>query len=83
MTSSDTVLRATISDDGCGFEPATATSGYGLAGMRARVSKVGGTIRIRSAPGAGTDVAHRVAHAEAPGKGPESIRRMVTREFPT
>ena len=45
----------TVRDDGCGLPADTAvTSGYGLAGMRERLASVGGALRLRSTPGAGT-----------------------------
>jgi signal transduction histidine kinase len=55
-------LRATahavvleIADDGRGFEPTAAYPGHlGLQSMRERVERVGGTLQIASAPGAGT-----------------------------
>ena len=43
-----------ISDDGTGFDPELASGGLGLASMRERAAAVGGTLRITSAPGAGT-----------------------------
>lgn len=49
----------TVQDDGCGFEPANATHGYGLTTMRARAAEVGATLEIRSEPGAGTLVTLR------------------------
>nr|MBA3524612.1 sensor histidine kinase [Geodermatophilaceae bacterium] len=54
-----TLLR--VCDDGLGFDPATAIGpadglGYGLAGMRARAQEAGGSLRLRSAPGAGTTI---------------------------
>jgi signal transduction histidine kinase len=47
-------LSFTISDDGAGFDPATARSGSGLQGMADRLAAFGGTFQIRSAPGHGT-----------------------------
>ncbi|WP_155372935.1 sensor histidine kinase [Catellatospora vulcania] len=44
----------TVSDDGAGFDPATATGGYGLRGILARVEQVAGKLTVRSAPGLGT-----------------------------
>ncbi|KOG32239.1 sensor histidine kinase [Streptomyces resistomycificus] len=53
----DDTLTVSVRDDGRGFDPAAAgAGGYGLAGMRARVTEVGGTARVRSAPGDGTTV---------------------------
>jgi signal transduction histidine kinase len=45
-----------VSDDGQGFEVDRATDGYGLRGMRERLSQVGGCVEVSSAPGAGTRV---------------------------
>ncbi|MCI3277334.1 sensor histidine kinase [Streptomyces cylindrosporus] len=52
----DDTLTLSVRDDGCGFDPGTPCEGYGLAGLRARATEVGGTARIRSAPGDGTTV---------------------------
>jgi signal transduction histidine kinase len=46
-------LRLEVSDDGAGFDP-TAAPGFGLAGMRERVTQAGGQLAIRSAQGSGT-----------------------------
>jgi len=46
-----------VADDGVGFEPALrGVGGYGLSGMRERVERLGGTLAVESAPGAGTRV---------------------------
>ena len=45
-----------IADDGCGFATALEPPGYGFASMRARVRLGGGSLRVESAPGAGTTV---------------------------
>lgn len=42
-----------IADDGDGFDPETASDGFGLSGMRDRLSLVGGTLDVSSSP-AGT-----------------------------
>jgi signal transduction histidine kinase len=49
-------VRLEVSDDGAGFDPAGVSGGYGLRGMRARVAETGGTLTVRSSPGAGTSV---------------------------
>ncbi len=51
----DTV-NVTVRDDGEGFDPAAATDGFGLLGMRERVELLHGTLTISSAPGAGATV---------------------------
>ena len=47
-------VELTVTDDGIGFDPAAATNGFGLVGMRERVALVRGTFELVSAPGAGT-----------------------------
>jgi len=49
-------VEITVHDDGIGFETASPSDGFGLAGMRARVADAGGDLDVRSAPGAGTAV---------------------------
>jgi signal transduction histidine kinase len=49
-------VRLTVTDDGQGFDPGRASSGYGLRGMRDRVGQVGGMVEVTSAPGAGAEV---------------------------
>lgn len=46
-------LRVSISDDGCGIDPAAQRRGFGLLGMRERVAILGGSLSIGGAPGAG------------------------------
>jgi signal transduction histidine kinase len=53
-------IRLEVSDDGTGFDPAGVSGGYGLRGMRARVSEAGGTLTVDAAPGTGTRVAAMV-----------------------
>jgi len=62
LTRDDLVL--TITDDGQGFDPAmqagseykSATSGFGLEGMRERAELIHGKVSIDSKPGAGTKI---------------------------
>jgi signal transduction histidine kinase len=49
-------VRLVVSDDGDGFDPAAASAGYGLRGMRARVADAGGTLDVASTPRSGTSV---------------------------
>lgn len=45
-----------VRDDGVGFEPELVDDGHGLAGMRARLSAIGGRLELDSAPGDGCTV---------------------------
>ena len=63
-----------VTDDGSGFAPG-APGGLGFASMRGRAASAGGTLTIRSAPGAGTTVRlavplRRPAAADEPAGGP-------------
>jgi signal transduction histidine kinase len=53
-------VRFSVSDDGCGFDPAATRQGSGLTNMRDRLEALGGTLEIASAPGAGTTLSGRV-----------------------
>ncbi len=49
-------LRLRVSDRGRGFDPSARTDGFGLVGMRERVTLAGGTLELESAPGKGTTI---------------------------
>ncbi len=51
---SRTRLEILLTDDGRGFDPATATPGFGLLGMRERLAGIGGSLDISSNAGSGT-----------------------------
>ena len=57
-------LEFTVTDDGTGFDTATATHGTGLQGMADRLAAAGGTLRINSAPGLGTTISGRLPVSE-------------------
>lgn len=62
----DTGLTATVVDDGAGFEvDAKFGKGLGLVSMTERLEAVGGTLKIRSAPGGGTRLKMTVPAASA------------------
>jgi len=58
LTSTATSLDLHVTDDGCGFDPAMAHTGYsyGLLGMQERARLIGGTLTIDSAQGMGTTI---------------------------
>ena len=76
-------LEFTVTDDGDGFDTATATHGTGLQGMADRLAAVGGTLRIDSAPGSGTTisgtlpVAEPATAARSPAAEPAAATRPV------
>src|SRR5262245_64815503 len=53
-------LTFKVTDDGAGFDPESGGYGTGLQGMADRLHAHGGTLDVRSAPGAGTTVAGRL-----------------------
>ena len=58
-------VTARVTDDGRGFAPADDATGFGLIGMRERVTLLGGELEIRSRPGTGTTVTVRVPAVRA------------------
>lgn len=52
----DDGVQLEVRDDGTGFDAGKTSEGYGLRGMRARVSDIGGVLVVASAAGAGTTV---------------------------
>jgi signal transduction histidine kinase len=49
-------LTVRVRDEGPGFAPDAHPEGFGLIGIRERVELVGGSLRVESAPGAGTTI---------------------------
>ena len=45
-----------VRDDGVGFDPALAGSGFGLVAMRQRIAALSGTLQVESEPGGGTAI---------------------------
>jgi signal transduction histidine kinase len=67
IAQSGSALEVSVVDDGVGFDPASAGSGGGLRNIADRIEAVGGSVEIRSAPGAGTSVLASIPLAEARG----------------
>jgi PAS domain S-box-containing protein len=57
---------AEVADDGVGFDPASVREGVGLAGMRERVSALGGRLEIVSTPDQRTSVKVEVPFPGSP-----------------
>jgi PAS domain S-box-containing protein len=84
----DGKARLTIEDRGVGIPPASAATGWnppmgiGIAGMRERVTHLGGVFNILSEPGRGTTISVELPLSKiartADGKQSEPIRGMKT-----
>ena len=61
LSQTDGRLTFEVSDDGTGFDPSSTGYGTGLQGMADRLDAIGGTLQVRSAPGAGTTVTGTIA----------------------
>ncbi len=62
-----------VADDGTGFEPGLAPPGLGLASMRERAAAIGATLKVTSAPGAGTRVRLVVPMSQRSGAAPARL----------
>jgi signal transduction histidine kinase len=56
VTEDGKTLRVRVADKGAGFDPSARAEGFGLVGMRERVTLAGGSLDMRSAPGEGTTI---------------------------
>ncbi len=74
VTAGPRALTVEVRDDGGGFDPGVATTGYGLAGMRERVYLVGGTLEVSSDPATGTTVRARLPVRPAASRAHERPR---------
>jgi signal transduction histidine kinase len=57
-------LTFSVADDGHGYDSSTTAIGSGIQNMADRLSALGGSLNVRSMPGAGTTVAGRIPVAE-------------------
>ncbi len=57
---SDSHIKLAVKDDGCGFDQEAGdrdlSDHFGLAGMRERIQQCGGSLRITTHPGTGTEI---------------------------
>jgi signal transduction histidine kinase len=80
LTATPAALVVTVLDQGRGFDPATQPAGMGLKeSIRGRITESGGTVRIDTAPGAGTylEITMPLAaslHRDSGRTGPRSRR---------
>ncbi|MEO8409047.1 MAG: PAS domain S-box protein [Propionivibrio sp.] len=75
-TEAPNLLRATVRDEGIGFDPAQVSLGSGLSNQNWRLGMVGGELRVQSAPGSGTIVT-LVGPIDMRGRDPERVRESV------
>ncbi|HWO70798.1 MAG TPA: ATP-binding protein, partial [Actinomycetota bacterium] len=60
LSASGGELAFAVEDDGPGFDPSTTPRGAGLQNMADRIEALGGSLEVRTSPGAGTVVAGRL-----------------------
>jgi len=60
LTRTEHTVVLVVEDDGDGFDPSDETAGLGLAGMRERLTLLGGRLRVEASRGVGTTVAAEV-----------------------
>jgi signal transduction histidine kinase len=60
LTERDAELSFEIEDDGRGFDPTSTPRGSGLTNMGDRLEALGGSVEVRSTPGAGTRLSGRI-----------------------
>ena len=68
---SDGELVLEVQDDGRGFDPQLASEGFGLAGMRERVSLAGGTLNVDSDEHGTLIRVSLPARRRGPARGPQ------------
>jgi signal transduction histidine kinase len=61
-------VTVTVEDDGIGFDPDGDTAGFGITGMRERISLAKGEMSIVSEPGQGTSIRATLPVTRAPSK---------------
>lgn len=70
LVQAESELVFTVSDDGVGFDPKRPPrlTAVGIVGMKERIQKSGGTLKVESSPGAGTTVTAVVPVAKMEGE---------------
>lgn len=63
LTESSLEILLKIEDNGLGFYPEENTTGFGLEGMRERVTALGGVFFLKSQPGKGCKIKVKIPHS--------------------
>jgi signal transduction histidine kinase len=81
MTREDAVIRLYIEDDGQGMAKPAGFTGrsFGLAGMRERISTLGGTVKVTSTKGAGTRIEVTLPAPQRQPEEPSGLQTRTTR----
>jgi signal transduction histidine kinase len=78
LTATPAALVVTLVDQGRGFDPATQPEGMGLRqSIRGRITESGGTVRIDTAPGAGTYLEITMPLASGPARCPSDEASLM------
>ena len=77
LTARDGAIDLSISDDGAGFDPSAASTGFGLSGLRERLALVRGTLNVEAKPGRRHD-----AHRHSARRVDRVIRVVVADDHP-
>jgi signal transduction histidine kinase len=64
----DTTVELHVRDDGAGIQTDATSEGFGLIGMRERITLLGGDLEVNSQPGAGITVAARIPVQRRPAQ---------------
>lgn len=84
LTEGDVMVVLSVRDDGGGFDPDSATAGFGLLGMRERTNLLGGYLHVESRRRGGTILTARIPvqrrpDAASPGRGAPLSRAAAKR----
>jgi signal transduction histidine kinase len=78
LSTPDSHLHFTVTDDGAGFDTTHTAHGTGLHGMSDRLAAAGGTLHIRSQPGHGTTITGTLPVPDQGGSKKTSLARPAS-----
>ncbi|HET7185183.1 MAG TPA: GAF domain-containing sensor histidine kinase [Terriglobales bacterium] len=81
MTRENALIRLYIEDDGQGMSKPSGFTGrsFGLAGMRERISMLGGSVKVTSTKGVGTRIEVTLPAPQRQPEGPSELQTRNTR----